>query len=662
MRNSTFSQKTLQKFFLLVLVVLFPHSNLFAEGTPQASPNATTISGLLLAPDLGNGTYFNAADDNRLKFYINNSSTERLYFGFDAYNYVQTAPTRLSNATGFKLFWRIMRNVAGTPTVQASGQWNATAAIDNGEITTYAQAVNGPNINGVTTGYVPITFTPTVVGEYWIEVFRGTDVNTPSITANDRGTLPLFDLTVASGPAATATKINGRVYCEKWGMIAMTSANVIASNANASPTFYSYTDDQCIVKVGFGAIGFQPLAFNVALNNYGTSTTPVDWLVTRKSVNAAVSPSLTNGYRTFLNIPDPIIFPVSVIPSPPTFANPAVTGCGPYTFKFNAPEAGDVKILLDLNGIAGYQASSSDRILEFLNVTAGLNSETWDGLNGLGVAVASGSSINLKLTFLKGRFNIPLYDAELNVNGVQLSIIAPILIANATTYWDDSALTAIGATCDATLQTNNITGAGINNAAGTTGTSTQPGTHAWNGNGNSTQTIPAPAVASNDTDALQCNDFGNARTINTWGWGYTSAATDLNILIGCADLNVVKTVNTLSPLYGSQVTFTITATNNGAASSVNAIVNDLLPSGYTYLSNNGGGSYNSTTGVWTIGTLASGSSVSLQIVATVNGSGNYANTATVTNDLTDPNTDDNTSTVVVSPTCNATVAPTLIKN
>jgi len=293
-----------------------------------------------------------------------------------------------------------MRDVAGTPTVQASGQWNATGGLDNGEITSYAQAINGPNINGVTTGYTPITFDPSVVGEYWIEIFRGTDVNTPSITASDRGTLPLFDFTVASGPIATASKIDGRVYCDKWGMVAMTSANVINALANASPSFYAYTADQCLVKVGFGSTGFQPLAYNIALNNYGVN--PVGgWLTTRKSINSASSPSLTNGYKVFLNIPDPILFPLSAIPLPPTFATPPITGCGPYVLHFNAPEPGDVKLLLDLNGTPGFQASTTDRIIEVIDVVAGVNTTTWDGNDGLGAPIASGTNINLKLTFLK---------------------------------------------------------------------------------------------------------------------------------------------------------------------------------------------------------------------------------------------------------------------
>src|SRR5690606_41988021 len=54
------------------------------------------------------------------------------------------------------------------------------------------------------------------------------------------------------------------------------------------------------------------------------------------------------------------------------------------------------------------------------------------------------------------------------------------------------------------------------------------------------------------------------------------------------------------------------------------------------------GTYNSTTGLWTVGTLTTGQSVSLQIIATVNTSGNYENIAEVTaSDLPDPDSTPN---------------------
>ena len=74
-----------------------------------------------------------------------------------------------------------------------------------------------------------------------------------------------------------------------------------------------------------------------------------------------------------------------------------------------------------------------------------------------------------------------------------------------------------------------------------------------------------------------------------------------------ADLSLTKTVDNSSPNIGDNVIFTITATNSGPANATGVVVNDLLPTGLTYVSDNGGGTYNSATGNWTIGNLNSGS-------------------------------------------------------
>ncbi|WP_417357249.1 PKD domain-containing protein, partial [Flavobacterium sp.] len=110
-----------------------------------------------------------------------------------------------------------------------------------------------------------------------------------------------------------------------------------------------------------------------------------------------------------------------------------------------------------------------------------------------------------------------------------------------------------------------------------------------------------------------------------------------------ADLSLTKTVNNATPLVGSQVIFEVVMINAGPQDATGVEVTDLLPDGYTY--NNftaTTGTYNSTTGLWNIGLLTTGQSVSLQITATVNASGNYENIAEVTaSDLPDPDSTPN---------------------
>ena len=84
-----------------------------------------------------------------------------------------------------------------------------------------------------------------------------------------------------------------------------------------------------------------------------------------------------------------------------------------------------------------------------------------------------------------------------------------------------------------------------------------------------------------------------------------------------ADLEVSKSVDISNPSAGGTVVYTITVTNNGLSNATGVVVNDLLPAGLTFDSDDGAGAYDSGTGVWTIGGLANGASVTLEITATV---------------------------------------------
>ena len=118
-----------------------------------------------------------------------------------------------------------------------------------------------------------------------------------------------------------------------------------------------------------------------------------------------------------------------------------------------------------------------------------------------------------------------------------------------------------------------------------------------------------------------------------------------------SNLSIAKTVSSTTPNVGSNVTFTLTATNNGPSNNTNVSVNDLLPSGYTFVSAapSVGTSYNSSTGVWTIGNLNNAASATLSIVATVNATGVYTNTANINGDISDPIVSNNTASVYVVP-------------
>lgn len=117
-----------------------------------------------------------------------------------------------------------------------------------------------------------------------------------------------------------------------------------------------------------------------------------------------------------------------------------------------------------------------------------------------------------------------------------------------------------------------------------------------------------------------------------------------------ANLAIIKTVDNASPVKGNNVVFTIDVQNNGPDAATNVVVSDLLPSGYTYVSHVATvGSYTSSTGNWTLGTMSNSQTAKLTITATVNASGIYTNTASVSATESDPVMGNNSSTVVVNP-------------
>src|SRR5262249_25745114 len=74
-----------------------------------------------------------------------------------------------------------------------------------------------------------------------------------------------------------------------------------------------------------------------------------------------------------------------------------------------------------------------------------------------------------------------------------------------------------------------------------------------------------------------------------------------------ADLQLGKVVSNPRPNVGDIITFTVTLTDNGPSNATNVSVTDLLPAGLTLVNASPSqGSYSPATGVWTVGSLASG--------------------------------------------------------
>ncbi|MEN6553845.1 MAG: DUF11 domain-containing protein, partial [Methanobacterium sp.] len=114
-----------------------------------------------------------------------------------------------------------------------------------------------------------------------------------------------------------------------------------------------------------------------------------------------------------------------------------------------------------------------------------------------------------------------------------------------------------------------------------------------------TQLINTASITGYELDLNSANNMANA-TMNVGP---------------SADLGITKTVNNTRPKYLQKVTFTLTAHNYGPNNATGVKVTDKLPTGLKFISYNGTGTYNSTTGIWTIGNLANGSNAVLNIIA-----------------------------------------------
>lgn len=109
-----------------------------------------------------------------------------------------------------------------------------------------------------------------------------------------------------------------------------------------------------------------------------------------------------------------------------------------------------------------------------------------------------------------------------------------------------------------------------------------------------------------------------------------------------ADLSVTKSVKPDSAAVGGSVVFVLDAENLGPDPATGVQVTDLLPDGYDFVSAVAeSGEYEASSGLWSVGDLAAGSSATLSIEATVTDSGSYFNAASISADPSDPVVDNN---------------------
>lgn len=524
--------------WLAAALLAMPASVVFAEGTKQVSPNVNNISAICIAPASSRGPIL--SDDpiyvnQRLRVRIANLN-EKMYIGFHWRAYYSDAI--LSN------MWMRIYGPNGLEVARyrfESGQpgWipaNLTAA--------FARAIAGPNgVDGTTNGYNPYVFTPTMLGEYSISLYQSEDVNgdTMGNLANSQKA-PIWDITVADPtlPLGQQTKL-GRLFSYNWSLVANSSLGTESNTYTAAPTFFAYSHDSTLIKLGFGVDangdgGLMPMAYNFGVTHYGIYE-HLPWEESRKSVNTTnTNVGITNGYRVFLSQPSETLYPIKAINENPKMADVPITGCpgDSLTAHFTLPDAGDVRLIFDFDG-DGYTPNSRDFVLEAFDLPAGPNTITWPGKDGLGNYLQDSTTMHMHVTYRRGRFNLPLFDAEVNLWGMYVETIAPTFAPSNRLYWDDSSLVAATGTCNTQNQYKNFTAGGWNNSLfGTVSSQTNP-TRAWASDGNPDNLVPAPG--NTHTNNLPCDDYGNARVLNTWGWALEAHSDTVVINLRCYNIS-----------------------------------------------------------------------------------------------------------------------------
>jgi uncharacterized repeat protein (TIGR01451 family) len=121
--------------------------------------------------------------------------------------------------------------------------------------------------------------------------------------------------------------------------------------------------------------------------------------------------------------------------------------------------------------------------------------------------------------------------------------------------------------------------------------------------------------------------------------------------LGDLDISVTKTDSPDPVTVGSNLTYTITVTNNGPKTGTGVTLTDTLPSSVTYVSatsTKGTPTKSGNTVTCSIGKLTNGSSATVTIIVKPTTAGTITNTASATCNETDTNSGNNTATVTTT--------------
>lgn len=538
-----------------------------------------------------------------------------------------------------------------------------------GFIGSRAQELAGPAAANNVGGYSPCIYQAPTTGIYTVvmtgpagfsppanqETAPTGDLNVLQTGADQNTSIAAWDVTVRSGNVNdTTSDQTGRLFTYYLTLFTgVTGAQgKPIGNGTGSGVIYAVTTDGYIYRTGLNGIdpnGFVAYGNQIGFQN-GNVNTPLNYdlvanddLLTAPLGGVTIAPpefplffdnplSSPNFGEVFgqLGIPSP----VEPFITPGSFGFTGTVGgitstvSSGGTFAYEANVTHVAQIVISRDGQNFDPTNPQNRVLLQRQQSSGQFTITWDGLDNSGNPFPVGN-YQSQLLIRTGEYHFPLLDVEGSPNGSPFyELLNPP---------GGNCFRGTGNRCTIAFYDDR----GYRGPTATVGTIGQPLPGAPNPpNSNPISgfdTFPPNQRAFNRQGSA---GFGDRKGLDLWTF-YPSASvlTPLNIIAAdSADLRLTKTAVNPSVTVGQNVTFIITLTNNGPATATNVAVTDQLPAGLAFVSATPGqGTFDAATGVWTVGTLAVNTSVTLEITATLTTSDPVANIAQVTNsDQPDP--------------------------
>ncbi len=333
-----------------------------------------------------------------------------------------------------------------------------------------SQAWAGPNVLGPG-GYPPLTFVPLTAGDYDIEF-------TSSV-------LELFDISVIDTTVFPLAAVDGRLWSKSWAY----NTGSLSPSGYCFSTNFVLTDDSIVTSIYYNKM--QGHLWDAACNSNGCFPPPAAWDTSCKSRPGG---HRYPQYKIFVNDPDPVEFPTgilgSVIPGSFTVTS-SCDGLAHFSFSVNKP--GNAQVYVNVNPLPGQQPED---VMIMGAVTPGLNTFTWNTLNGLGVPVTNGDSVDVYMEYINGLTNFPVFDVEQNFYGLIVQLVRPAGPPIAT-YWNDTLLANKGGRAQLT---------------GCFSSMPENGCHKWTGNYGGV-------------------GLGSLNTVNTWWYAASSKTQEVKFRV-----------------------------------------------------------------------------------------------------------------------------------